>query len=83
MSKYHRSEEIPKLGSKIEYALRFNDVNVSVYGEYNEMGLIPPYGWKVGLSDFTDWRDVLIWCYIDADYNYGSGLINQLEDRSK
>lgn len=32
-SKYHPNSEEPKLGSKIEYALKFNDVNVAVYGE--------------------------------------------------
>ena len=83
MSKYHRSEEIPKMGSKVEYALRFNDVNISVYGEYDEMGLIAPHDLEIGLSDFTDWNDVLIWSYVDEDYNYGSGSINQLEDKNK
>jgi len=36
-SKYHPNSEEPKLGSKIEYALKFNDVNVAVYGELDKM----------------------------------------------
>jgi hypothetical protein len=56
------------MGAKIEYALKLNDVNIAVYGELSEM-----YQDRegVGLSDFTDWDDVLIWAYVDEDYNYG------------
>jgi hypothetical protein len=57
------------MGAKIEYALKFNDVNIAVYGELSEMY---PDQEGVGLSDFTDWDDVLIWKYIDEDYDYGN-----------
>jgi hypothetical protein len=67
-SKYHPNFELPKMGAKIEYALKFNDVNIAVYGELSEMY---PDQEGVGLSDFTDWDDVLIWAYVDEDYNYG------------
>jgi hypothetical protein len=67
-SKYHSNLVIPKLGSKIEYALKFNDVNIAVYGDLAEMYLDRE---GVGLSDFADWDDVLIWKYIDENYNYG------------
>lgn len=69
-SKYHPNHETPKLGAKIEYALKFNDVNVAVYGELDKIEIDLEYT-GVGLSDFTDWSDVLIWKYIDENYNYG------------
>jgi len=83
MSKYHNNDELPKMGAKIEYAKRFNDVNISVYGEYDEMGLIAPHDLKIGLSDFIAWNDVLIWCYIDIDYNYGKTLHNLIAGKGK
>jgi hypothetical protein len=67
-SKYHPNFELPKAGAKIEYAVKFNDVNVAVYGDLSEMH---PGREGVGLSDSTDWGSVRIWKYIDEDYNYG------------
>ena len=71
MSVWKPNTKIPRLGSKIEYALKANKIEVAVYGDLSKM-YVSEKG--IGLSDFEDWNNVLMWRYIDEFYNYGENL---------
>jgi hypothetical protein len=73
-SNWHGNGEKPKMGAKIQYALSKNKVATATYGIMAKM--IDGGDNKFGLSDGTPWRYVLMWKYVDEDYEYGDNVQN-------
>ena len=70
MSKWKYSNVLPKIGSKIEYIDTLKKPHTTVVAKdeypYNQWGEQP-----VNLIDMNLWDNVLMWYYIDEDYNFG------------
>ena len=79
MSNWHGNGETPRMGFKIFYGVSAKKFDTAVYGSYWEFD---PNNFEVsgeGLSDYTPWKYVIMWKYIDEFYNYGRGLDKRSE----
>ena len=79
MSNWHGNGETPRMGSKIQYAVSKNKVETAVYGLYGEFDMNNFEVSGAGLSDYTPWKYVIMWKYLDEFYNYGRGLDKRSE----